>query len=158
MQLHDLKPTMKRQRTKRVGRGGKRGTTSGHGTKGQKSRAGASVKPGFRGGDNRIWQLFPKQRGASHKLKSKRPHRKHRFFSLRNKKPFAVNIDALNVFDDNATITIESLVAAGVIEKNGSKVKILGSGSLEKKLIVKDIPCSTSAKAKIEKAGGSVQA
>lgn len=155
MQLHDLKPTVKRQRTKRVGRGGKRGTTSGHGTKGQKSRAGAGVKPGFRGGDNRIWQLFPKQRGASHKLKSKRPHRKHRFFSLRNEKPFAVNVGTLNALENGAMVTIESLIASGIIGE-GMKIKILGSGSLEKKLVIKDIPCSASAKTKIEQAGGSV--
>ena len=59
MQIHQLKPKTARSFAKRVGRGGKRGTTSGKGTKGQKSRAGSYVRPGFRGGDNRLWQLFP---------------------------------------------------------------------------------------------------
>jgi large subunit ribosomal protein L15 len=156
MQLHNLSSTTKRASRKRVGRGGKRGTTSGHGTKGQKSRAGAGVEPGFRGGDNRLWQLFPKQRGASHKLKSKRPHRKHRFFKVHNEKPFALNVDGLNVLNNGATVTSEMLVEQGILEA-GMKVKILGAGTLEKKLTLKGIPCSASAKAKIEKAGGSVE-
>ena len=67
MQLNQLKSHTKRKDAKRVGRGGKRGTYSGKGTKGQKSRAGAGFKQGFRGGDNRLWQLFPKLRGATKK-------------------------------------------------------------------------------------------
>lgn len=72
MQLHELKPIHPRKRRKRVGRGGKRGTFSGRGTKGQKSRAGASVRPGFRGGDTPLWKVFPKQRGAGKKVEVKR--------------------------------------------------------------------------------------
>jgi len=78
MQLHQLKPTVKQKRAKRVGRGGKRGTYSGRGQKGQKSRAGARIRPGFRGGDNPIWKLFPKQRGSAKKVDLK----KRRFLRL----------------------------------------------------------------------------
>ena len=77
MDLSNLQPNPLRKSKKRVGRGGKRGFSSGGGTKGQKSRAGAGVKPGFRGGDNRLWQLFPKQRGASKKPGGKGSHKKH---------------------------------------------------------------------------------
>ena len=81
MQLHQIKPTHKKVEGKRVGRGGKRGTFSGRGSKGQKSRAGTRIRPGFRGGDNPIWKLFPKQRGASKKVDIK-----HRSFQRRRKK------------------------------------------------------------------------
>ncbi len=156
MQLNILQSNTKRPHQKRVGRGGKRGTTSGHGTKGQKSRAGASVKPGFRGGDNRIWQLFPKQRGAPHKLKSKRPHRKHRFFRLHQQASQALNLWALNGFEDGTVVTSELLIQKKLAEA-GTPIKLLGSGKLERKLTIKGIPCSVSAKAAIEQAGGSVQ-
>ena len=96
MDLSNLKPKTLRKSSKRVGRGGKRGTTSGHGTKGQKGRAGSSVKPGFRGGDNRIWQLFPKQRGASKKPGGKGIHVKHRFYMLRHSKSTVLNLGDLN--------------------------------------------------------------
>ncbi|MEK7341913.1 MAG: uL15 family ribosomal protein, partial [Candidatus Binatota bacterium] len=60
MDLSNLKPAPgSKKKRKRVGRGGKRGTYSGRGSKGQKSRAGARIRPGFRGGDNPIWKLFP---------------------------------------------------------------------------------------------------
>src|SRR3989338_7105575 len=67
MQLHNLKSTRTRK-APRVGRGGKRGTFSGRGSKGQKSRAGTRIRPGFRGGNEPIWKVFPKRRGASKKI------------------------------------------------------------------------------------------
>ncbi len=157
MDLSNLKPHTQRLSRKRVGRGGKRGTTSGHGTKGQKGRAGASVKPGFRGGDNRLWQLFPKQRGAGKKHGSKRPHRKHRFFLYRQGAVFSVNVSALNVFPDGATITGQTLFEKGLIAGARTLVKILGDGVLKRKLTLQGIPASKSAIEKISKAGGSVQ-
>lgn len=88
MQLHDLKPFSRSKQKKRVGRGGKRGTYSGRGSKGQKSRAGTRIPPGFRGGDNPIWKIFPKARGSSKKVDIKhrsfqrrRPKRKERYIS-----------------------------------------------------------------------------
>jgi large subunit ribosomal protein L15 len=156
MQLSHLKPKTTRPDTKRVGRGGKRGTTSGHGTKGQKGRAGASVRPGFRGGDNRIWQLFPKQRGASKKHGNNSPHRKHRFFSITRYKPMAVNLHALSVFKDGDIVSPQSLAEKGIVDSPKAAVKILSTGELARKLTFKDVLVSEAAKGKIVKAGGTI--
>jgi len=156
MQLHDLKPQHKKSRSKRVGRGGKRGTTSGHGTKGQKSRAGAGVKPGFRGGDNRLWQLFPKLRGATKKPGNARPHRKHRFYRLRQTKPIVINLTDLNVFSNGDTVTPELLLERGVVQSQG-EIKVLGNGELNKKLTLHGLELSKSAREKLIKSGSIVQ-
>ena len=156
MHLSTLKPKTRRLSPKRVGRGGKRGTTAGHGTKGQKSRAGASVRPGFRGGDNRIWQLFPKQRGASKKHGNKSPHRKHRFFSISYAKPTVINLHALDVFKNGDAVSPQTLADKGLISGPKDRVKILGTGDMTRTLTFTDVSVSASAKAKIEKAGGSV--
>ncbi|MDP2647916.1 MAG: uL15 family ribosomal protein [Candidatus Yanofskybacteria bacterium] len=155
MQLHNIKSHNKRSK-KRVGRGGKRGTFSGGGSKGQKSRAGASVKPGFRGGDNRIWQAFPKSRGASKKPGNARPHRKHRFYQFRATKPLILNVGDLNIFHDGDTITPDVLAEKGILPKTHADVKLLGGGDLKKKITLKDMQVSKSAVEKIVQAGGSV--
>ncbi len=157
MNIHQLKPKTARNFAKRVGRGGKRGTTSGKGTKGQKSRAGAGVKPGFRGSDSRIWQSFPKQRGASKKPGSKSPHRKHRFFQLRHDKPMIVNVGVFNQFSAGQEVTSDILVANGIIRESKGPVKVLGNGTLTKKVILRGFVFSTSAKDKIMKAGGEIR-
>jgi large subunit ribosomal protein L15 len=149
MQLHDLKPKTERARTKRVGRGGKRGTFSGGGTKGQKGRAGSSVKPGFRGGDNRLWQLFPKQRGATKKPGNSRPHRKHRFYQMHRSKPAVINLSDLNVFSSGDVITPELLLERGVVQSVDNGVKVLGNGELKKKLTFQGLEFSKSAQAKV---------
>ena len=156
MQLSTLKAKHPRKSPKRIGRGGKRGTTSGNGTKGQKSRAGASVRAGFRGGDNRIWQLFPKQRGASSKPGNKSPHHKHRFYSIKRYKPWEVNLRTLDAFRDGDTVSIATLVEKGIISENASSVKILATGELTRKLTFMGVTVSASARAKIEKAGGTI--
>lgn len=156
MNINQLKPKTPRTYSKRVGRGGKRGTTSGKGTKGQASRAGAGIKPGFRGGDNRLWQLFPKNRGASKKPGNNSPHRKHRYYQLRHDKASVVNLEAFNVFDNGAEVTTEALIAKGVIRSSKGPVKVLGSGNLVKKLTFKGFDFSGSAKEKIAKAGGTI--
>jgi len=156
MQLSTLKAKHPRKKHKRIGRGGKRGTTSGNGTKGQKSRAGASVRPGFRGGDNRLWQLFPKQRGASSKPGNKSPHRKHRYHSIKRYKPWEVNLNALEVFKSGDTVSITSLIEKGIVSAGASSVKILGTGELGRKLTFSGVTMSASAKEKIEKAGGTI--
>src|SRR5512143_521162 len=127
MQLSNLKAKTVRKSKKVVGRGGKRGTTSGAGTKGQKGRAGATVRAGFRGGDNRIWQLFPKQRGASKKHGNKSPHRKHRYFSIKRYKPWEVNVRALDIFKDGDTVSVETLKSKGLISSDAQQVKILAT-------------------------------
>ena len=156
MDLSQLKSKTQRKSTRRVGRGGKRGTYSGKGTKGQKSRAGAGFKPGFRGGDNRLWQLFPKQRGASKKPGNSRPHKKHRFFQLRHTKPAVLNLDQFNIFDDGLVLTPEILVKEGLVSENKNGIKILGDGELKKKLDFQGFFFSKSATEKILKAGGKI--
>ncbi len=122
---------------KRVGRGGKRGTFSGRGSKGQKSRAGTRIRPGFRGGDNPIWKVFPKQRGATKKVDIK-----HAAFQVHHDKPVVFNLDRLEkMFSDGDTVSPETL---GV-----KSAKILGVGTLTKKLIFKDVTFSKSAHDKV---------
>ena len=153
MQLHQLKPTFKPQKRKRVGRGGKRGTFSGRGSKGQKSRAGTRIRPGFRGGDNPIWKLFPKQRGATKKVEIK-----HAKFQVTYPKPAIVDLDTLNFnFKDGDKISAESLAKKGIIGKGEKKVKVLGDGEITKKLIFSGLKFSKSAREKILKAGGVIK-
>lgn len=149
MQLHDLKPTTPRKSTKRVGRGGKRGKTSGRGHKGQLARAGNSTRPEMRD----LIKKLPKLRG----------HGVNRSRTVNDGKvtPVAVNVSALEAaFDAGATVTPKTLVTAGVVAakaKRAPMVKILGNGELSKKLTVENCQVSQSAKEKIEAAGGSVK-
>lgn len=156
MQLHQLQSKTKRKHSKRIGRGGKRGTTSGKGTKGQRSRTGASIKPGFRGGDNRMWQAFPKRRGSSSKPGNSSPHPKHRFYQLRHGKPAVLNLSVFNKFSNGEVITPELVLQKGLVDTIDNGVKILGDGNLIKKLEFKDFMISSSAKDKIEKAGSKI--
>ncbi len=155
MHSGQLKPNTPRKSRKRVGRGGKRGTYSGKGIKGQKSRAGAGVKPGFRGGDNRLWQLFPKQRGASKKPGGSNPHPKHRYFQLRHGKPAVLNLGFFNQFDGEI-LTPKMLAEKGFVNSAKDGVKILGGGELKKKLKFEGFKFSQSARDKVLKAGGTI--
>lgn len=145
MQLHNLKPSTKKKQRKRVGRGGKKGTYSGRGMKGQKSRAGSSVKPGFRGGDTPLWKLFPKLRGATKKLKINK-----RSFALHRPKKITINLKDLGKhFKENDLVSPETLLNKGIIDKIKPGVKILGQGELDKKLKFEGVEFSKSAKTKI---------
>lgn len=145
MQLYELKPLQKRKNKKRVGRGGKRGTYSGKGQKGQKSRAGAGVKPGFRGGDTPLWKKFHKARGATKKLDIKK-----RGFQLRHPKPEIVNLrDLERNFSDGEMVSPETLMGKGLVKKVKRGVKILGKGELSKKLKFKDVAMSKSVKERV---------
>ena len=145
MQLHDLKPTIKRKKKKRVGRGGKRGTYSGKGIKGQKSRAGAGIKPGFRGGDTPLWKKFHKVRGASKKVETKR-----RGFRFHQPRPEIVNLRDLNKrFLEGETVSPQSLMEKGLVDKIKHGVKILGKGELKKKFVFKDVLMSKAVKDRI---------
>ena len=148
MNLNQLKSNTKRKSAKRVGRGGKRGTYSGKGTKGQKSRAGAGFKQGFRGGDNRLWQLFPKLRGATKKPGSNRPHMKHRYFQLRHDKVKVFNLNFFNQFEDGKVVTPELFAK--------KEIKVLGEGQLKKRLEFKGFTFSKSAREKILKSGSTI--
>jgi large subunit ribosomal protein L15 len=152
MQLHQLKPAIKRRRRKRVGRGGKRGTFSGRGSKGQKSRAGARIRPGFRGGDNPVWKLFPKQRGAT-----KRVDIKHAKFGVKREKPAVVNLGVLDsLFQEGDTVSAKALARGGVIKAGRRGVKVLGGGELKKRFKFSGLRFSKSARDKILKAGGVI--
>lgn len=144
MKLHELKPAEgSRSSRKRVGRGIGSGTgkTAGKGTKGQNSRSGGGVRPGFEGGQNPLFRRLPK-----------------RGFTNINLKDYAVvNLDALNRFDEGTEITPALLIESGVVSNERSGIKILGNGSLEKKLTVKAHKFSGSAKEAIEAAGGQTE-
>ncbi len=148
MQLHELKPTTPRKTAKRIGRGGKRGKTSGKGHKGQKARAGNSTRPEMR----ELIKKLPKLRG--HGINRSRTVNSERVL------PTVVNVSALEVLEAGFVVTPKSLVTAGIIEtkkKRAPKVKVLGNGTLTKKLVIEDCQVSQSAKEKIEAAGGSVK-
>ncbi|MEK7506618.1 MAG: 50S ribosomal protein L15 [Patescibacteria group bacterium] len=152
MQLHQLKPTIKHKDRKLVGRVGKKGTFSGRGSKGQKSRAGHRIRPGFRGGDNPLWKLFPKQRGAG-----KKTDIKHAFFQLRRPKPSTVSLEKLDSnFHEGDKVTAKNLVKKGIVRTAKNGIKILGTGELKKKLIISKLKVSAAAREKILKAGGEV--
>ena len=144
MELNNLTNTPgARQRRKRVGRGcgSGMGKTSTRGHKGQAARKGHKQKLGFEGGQMPLVRRLPK-RGFNNA----------RF----NAKALGINVSTLEKrFDAGAEITVEVLAKAGLYDNKRPKVKILGTGELTKKFVVK-VPCSASAKAKIEAAGGSV--
>lgn len=143
MQLHNLKSNTKKKSKKRVGRGGKRGTYSGKGQKGQKSRAGHRIRPQIRD----IIKKIPKKRG-------------YKFKSFKEK-PIILNLDVLNNhFKDGDKVNIKSLFNARLIDlKKGRmpKVKLLGDGDINKKLLVSECQISKSAKEKIIAAGGEIK-
>lgn len=144
MKLHELKPADGARKDKvRVGRGTGSGCgkTSGRGHKGQKSRSGGGVRPGFEGGQMPIYRRLPK-RG---------------FKNIWRKNFAEVNVSSLNIFDDGATVDAVTLIEMGVIKNVLDGVKILGDGELTKKLTVKAHGFTKSAVAKIEAAGGTTE-
>jgi large subunit ribosomal protein L15 len=145
MQLNDLKPKHQRTTTPRVGRGGKRGTTAGRGTKGQKSRAGHRMRPEIRD----IIKKLPKMRG--------RGVNSNKSFQI---KPLTINLATLEThFEAGETITPKTLVAKKVIGTERGRVpqvKILSTGKLTKKLTITDCFVSAGARTAIEKAGGTI--
>ncbi len=145
MKLNNLKINEgSKQEGHRVGRGTSSGwgKTSGKGHKGQKARSGYSRKAGFEGGQLPLYRRLPK-----------------RGFSNANfKVEYAVlNLSDLNKFDNDTIVTPELLKETGIIKKQLSGIKILGNGTLEKKLTVKANKFSMTAKEKIEAAGGKVE-
>ena len=144
MKLHELKPAEgSRKKEVRVGRGTGSGVgkTSGRGHKGQKSRSGGGVRPGFEGGQMPIYRRLPK-RG---------------FKNIWAKEYVEVNVETLNKFDDGATVDAETLKDKGIIKNKLDGVRILGNGELKKKLTVRAKGFTKSAVSKIEAAGGSTE-
>ena len=132
-----------RRETKRLGRGqgSGQGKTAGKGHKGQNARSGGGVAIGFEGGQTPLYKRIPK-RG---------------FTNFARKEYAVINLSDLNKFEDGATVTPEILKEAGIVKKQLNGIKVLGNGTLEKKLTVKCNKISASAKEAIEKAGGSVE-
>ena len=122
------------------GHGSGNGKTAGKGHKGQKARSGAP-RPGFEGGQMPLYRRIPK-----------------RGFTNRNTKEIVgINLTALERFEDGATVTVESLLEAGIVKNPRDGVKILGNGELTKKLTVQVTAYSASAKEKIEALGGTAE-
>mgnify|MGYP001091121941 CR=1 FL=1 len=145
LKLHELKPAdgavkiSRRRKGRGVGSG--LGKTSGRGHKGQNARSGGGVRLGFEGGQMPLTRRIPK-RGFTNIFATK--------YSI-------VNIEDLNRFEDDTVITPELLLESGLFAKINDGVKILGSGTLTKKLTVKAHSFSKSAKDKIEAIGGKVE-
>ena len=144
MRLHELKPPEgARKSRRRVGRGpgSGLGKTCGRGHKGQRSRSGGRVRPGYEGGQMPLHRRVPK-RGFTNIFKKK--------FSL-------INLRDLARFEAGSVVDPEGLVAAGLIKKTSHKVKLLGHGKLDFPLTLKVHGTSASAKAAVEAAGGEVE-
>ncbi len=137
-------PAGSKKNRKRVGRGdgSGHGTYSGRGCKGQKSRAGYKMKPGFEGGQLPLIKSLPRKRG---------------FVNIFRTEYSVININKLNTFESGTEVTPERLVAAGLVKSLRHPVKILADGEINYPLFVKAHKFSTAAKAKIEAAGGRVE-
>lgn len=122
------------------GHGSGNGKTAGKGHKGQKARSGAT-RPGFEGGQMPLYRRIPK-----------------RGFTNRNTKTIVgINVDALEVFDNDSVVSVETLIEQGIVKNPRDGVKILGSGELTKKLTVQANAFSAGAVAKIEALGGKAE-
>ena len=122
------------------GHGSGNGKTAGKGHKGQKARSGAP-RPGFEGGQMPLYRRLPK-----------------RGFTNRNSKTIVgINVSALEVFDNDAVVTVEALLEQGIVKNPRDGVKILGNGELTKKLTVQVNAFSAGAKEKIEALGGKAE-
>ena len=143
MRLHDLHvPAGARHRRRRLGRGisGGQGKTAGRGTKGQLARSGPNLPGWFEGGQTPIHMRVPKLRGFKNRLRL----------------PFtAINVGRLAAAADNGVVTPDILVQKGFVP-DGSRVKVLGEGTIEAALRVSAHAVSKTARSKIEAAGGNV--
>ena len=145
MKLHELQaPKGARKSRKRVGRGiaAGQGKTAGRGTKGQGSRSGGSKGPYFEGGQLPLVRRLPVKRG---------------FTNIFKVQYVPVNLYRLEEFEADAEISPATLAAAGIIKSAELPIAILGHGELERPLVIKAHRFSSSARAKIEEAGGSVE-
>jgi large subunit ribosomal protein L15 len=143
MELNELRPPVGSTKDrKRVGRGqGCHGKTAGRGHKGQRSRAGFSIKTGFEGGQMPLNRRVPK-RG---------------FVNIFARKPAAVNLLTLERFSKVSEFTPEVFVELGIVKKANNGIKLLGKGEISRAVTVKVHKISKSAQEKIEKAGGKIE-
>ena len=144
MKLHELSPAAGSNTPawrKGRGAGSGNGKTAGKGHKGQNARSGGGVRPGFEGGQIPLYRKLPK-RGFYNKFSTK--------YAI-------VNVEALNAFDNGATVNLEALIEKGIIRKAYDGLKVLGNGDITKKLTVEATVFSATAKEKIEAAGGKTE-
>ena len=144
MKLHELSPapgSVKEAFRKGRGAGSGNGKTAGKGHKGQNARSGGGVRLGFEGGQLPLYRKLPK-RGFKNRFATE--------YAI-------VNVAALNAFEDGDTVTLDKLMAAGIINKPLDGLKILGNGEITKKVTVEAAIFSASAKEKIEAAGGKTE-
>ena len=144
MKLHELKPAEgATSARKRLGRGigSGLGKTSGKGHKGAKARSGGGKRPGFEGGQMPLTMRLPK-RGFTNKWATEY---------------VAINVSALNIFEDGDVVGPVELIQAGIIKKIEDGIKIMGNGELTKKLTVQAMKFTATAKEKIEAAGGNCE-
>ncbi len=144
MSLNELSPAIgARKNRKRLGRGMASGTgkTSGKGAKGQKARSGGGVRPGFEGGQMPIHRRLPK-RG---------------FTNIFKKEYVIVNLSELAAFESGAVVDEASLIQHGIVKGKFDAIKVLANGEITTSITLKIGHISTSAKAKIEAAGGTVE-
>lgn len=144
MDLSNLKPAEGSRQSDEFrrgrGHGSGNGKTAGKGHKGQKARSGGT-RPGFEGGQMPLYRRIPK-----------------RGFTNRNSKEIiGINLSALEVFDNDAVVSVETLMEKGIVSNPKDGVKILGNGELTKKLTVQANAFSASAKEKIEALGGKAE-
>ena len=145
MRQDELSPAPgSRKSRKRVGRGNGsgHGTYSGRGCKGQKSRAGYKMRPGFEGGQLPLIKRLPRKRG---------------FVNIFRTEYSTVNISKLHIFESGGEVTPEKLVVAGIVKSLRHPIKILAEGDINHPLVVKANKFSAAAKAKIEAAGGKAE-
>jgi len=137
-------PAGAKHKKKRIGRGdgSGHGTYSGRGCKGQKSRSGGGVRPGFEGGQLPLIKRLPRKRGFTNIFKTE--------YNI-------VNVSKLNVFPPGTEVSPEELLQVGLIKFTGRPTKILGEGDINHPLVVKANKFSLSAEKKIVAAGGQVE-
>ncbi len=144
MKLHELSPAPGSRKTrKRIGRGIGSGTgkTSGRGHKGQNSRSGGGVRPGFEGGQNPLYRRLPR-RG---------------FTNIHRREYAIVNLDQLGKFEEGTEVTPELLQESGIVKNPKYGIKVLGDGEITVQLTVKANKFSQSAVDKIQAAGGKTE-
>ncbi|MFN8633360.1 MAG: 50S ribosomal protein L15 [Chloroflexota bacterium] len=143
MKLHELAPPDgAHRRRRRIGRGlgSGRGTTAGKGQKGQKARAGGGVSPHFEGGQLPLVKKLPYRRG---------------FNNVNRVEYQAINLSDLAKFPSGAAIDVAALIGAGLLKNDRERVKVLGTGELDRPLTITAHKFSASARQKIEGAGGT---
>ena len=143
MEIHNLGPAVEKKSRNRVGRGigSGNGKTAGKGHKGQKARTGGKIRRGFEGGQTPLYRRIPK-RG---------------FNNIFSTEYATVNVSDLERFENGTVVNMELLVKEGLVRKELAGLKVLGNGSLTKKVTVEAKKFTNAAKEKIEAVGGKIE-